>query len=336
MRFLQNNERKIDMTFEKSNQQKTVENFNDLAEEWMKAKMHCIKQSTLLKYKHLLETHILPYFKNVSITCIDTILINNTMMQIYEEHKDHLAYSTFRSIFYLIRTVTSYGVAMGYYDQLYYNFRIVDRSAEKEIQILTPYQEQMILRQITFFNKPNHLGILLSLCTGLRLGEVCSLKVEDIDFDAKIIRVNKTVQRLTVPETGKTELIVTDPKSNHSNRQIPLSDFLNDILISYNIDRYNKEHYILTNADKPYEPRTLEYAFQRITESCGFNGLHFHCLRHTFATKCIDSGFDVKMVSEILGHASVSFTLNRYVHPSIDSKREKMKLLDAQWNKIYQ
>ena len=307
------------MNSENCIQQKAAENFIDLAEEWINAKTHCIKQSTVLKYKHLLEKHFFPYFHDVSITCIDTIMINQKMMQIYEENQNHLSYSTFRTIFHLIRTVTSYGVAMGYYNPVYYNFKITDRFTRKEIQVLTPYQEQMILRAITFCNKPNHLGIIMSLCTGLRLGEVCSLKTEDIDFDAKIIRVNKTVQRLAIPETGKTELIITDPKSSHSNRAIPLCDFLYKILLSYNVDKYNQDHYVLTNSEKPYEPRTLEYAFQRITENCGFDGLHFHCLRHSFATKCIDSGFDVKMVSEILGHASVSFTLNRYVHPSIDS-----------------
>lgn len=305
--------------------------FMSLAAEWLQVKSHRIKESTLSKYELLTNTHIKSYFENVPLTEISTALVNKKMMKLYEEKQDNLSYSTFRSIFYLIRAITTYGVTMGYYQQVYYNFEIADRTPQKDVQILNPSQEQEIIKIALNVQCSNHLGILLSLCTGLRLGEVCALSASDIDFRTRTIIVQKTVQRLSDQERSQTRLVVTEPKSRYSNREIPLSTFLYEILISYHVNEYGRKNYILTNSDYPYEPRTLQYAFQRITEKCGFDDLHFHCLRHTFATKCIRSGFDIKMVSEILGHASVSFTMNRYVHPSMEAKKEKMSILDQSW-----
>ena len=310
---------------------KSPNDFMSLAYEWLQAKSHRIKESTLSKYEHLTDTHIKEYFEGMPLTDINTALVNKKMMEMYEEKQSDLSYSTFRSIFYLIRAITTYGVTMGYYQQVYFNFEIADRTPQKDVQILNPTQEQEIIRIALTAQCSNHLGILLSLCTGLRLGEVCALSASDIDFGSRTIIVQKTVQRLSDQETNQTRLVVTEPKSRRSNRAIPLPTFLYEILVSYHVNEYGKKNYILTNSDCPYEPRTLQYAFQRITEKCGFDDLHFHCLRHTFATKCIRSGFDVKMVSEILGHASVSFTMNRYVHPSMEAKKEKMSILDQIW-----
>lgn len=310
---------------------KSPNDFISLSAEWLQSKSHKIKESTLNKYRHLTDTHIISYFADVKITDVSTALVNKKMMEMYEDKYDYLSYSTFKSIFYLIKAITNYGVTMGYYKPIYFNFEIMERTAQKKIQILSPSQEKEIIRLALTSHTPNHLGILISLCTGLRLGEVCALSVSDINFRTKTVFVKKTVQRLSHQGVQHTDLVVSKPKSTHSNREIPLSTFLYEVLVSYHINEYSKNNYILTNSECPYEPRTLQYAFQRITERCGFNNLHFHCLRHTFATKCIRSGFDIKMVSEILGHASVSFTMNKYVHPSMDAKKEKMRILDKSW-----
>jgi len=302
-----------------------------LAEEWLQAKSHRIKESTLIKYENLTNTHIKSFFDGVALSDVSTALINKKMIEMYENGLSDFSYSTFKSIFYLVKAITTYGVTMGYCQHVYFSFEIADRTQQKEVQVLSPFQEQEIIKAALSVECSNHLGILLSLCTGLRLGEVCALSVSNIDFEARTIEVQKTVQRLSNQNSDRSRLVITEPKSRHSVREIPIPAFLYEVLVSYNIDQYEKEKFVLTNTECPYEPRTLQYAFQRIVEKCGFTDLHFHCLRHTFATKCIRSGFDIKMVSEILGHASVSFTMNKYVHPSMDAKQEKMSILNQSW-----
>lgn len=106
-------------------------------------------------------------------------------------------------------------------------------------------------------------------------------------------------------------------------------------MLSYSIEQLPESHFILSKSTTPYEPRTLQYAFHRIMSKCGYSGFHFHCLRHTFATKCVQAGFDIKTLSEILGHSSVSFTMNRYVHSGIEEKRKQMDLLNKKWNDLW-
>jgi len=319
------------MNLLKSGFSKVPKDYMSLSEEWLQVRAYRIKKSTLCKYENLIQLYIAQYFQGISVKQITSPLINQKMMELYNENKERLAYSTFRSIFYLIRAITTYGVSMGYYSQVYINFEIVDHTGNKEIQVLNDSQEQRIIHKVLETQSANHLGILLSLCTGLRLGEVCALTVEDIDLFNRVINVRKTVQRISEKEHRATHLTLTEPKSKHSKRTIPLSDFLYNILVSYHINEYEKGCFILTKTTIPFEPRTLQYAFKRITKECGYDNLHFHCLRHTFATKCVRLGFDIKMVSEMLGHANVSFTLNRYVHPNLEAKKAKMQILDQCW-----
>lgn len=322
------------MNTEKIGNRNIPKDFISLSQEWLQLRSYRIKRSTLIKYDYLLQLHVNRYFNGICVKDIDTVLINNKMMEVYNDNKDKLSYSTLKSIFYLIRAITSYGVSMGYYSQIYFNFEIVDHSIRQAVQVLSERQEKKIIQNILVNQSANHLGVALSLCTGLRLGEVCALSVDDIDFKKGEISVKRTVQRLSDQENRYTMLNISEPKSIHSCRTIPLSDFLYNILTVYQVRELDKGTYILTKSKSPYEPRTLQYGFKRIAKSCGYHDLHFHCLRHTFATKCVNSGFDIKTVSEILGHSSVAFTLNRYVHPSMEVKKKQMKLLDQSWNKF--
>lgn len=322
------------MNIESTGNRNVPKNFMALSQEWLQLRSYRIKRSTLIKYDYLIQRHINQYFNHIGLKDIDSILINNKMMEVYNDNKEKLSYSTLKSIFYLIRAITSYGVGMGYYSQVYFNFEIADHSIRQDVQVLSERQEKKIIQNILTNQSANHLGVALSLCTGLRLGEVCALTVNDIDFKNREISVKRTVQRLSDQEGNYTSLNVSEPKSVHSCRKIPLSDFLYKILIDYHVRDLEKGVFVLTQSEIPYEPRTLQYGFKRIAKTCGYHDLHFHCLRHTFATKCVNSGFDIKTVSEILGHASVAFTLNRYVHPSMEVKKKQMKLLDQSWNEF--
>lgn len=167
------------------------------------------------------------------------------------------------------------------------------------------------------------IAVLLCLYTGLRLGELCALKWSDLDFDSMCLAINRTVQRIAVQgHKTRTVLLETDPKSESSKRIIPLNAEMTGLLIQLK----GGKPYIF-GEEKPLDPRTMQYQFKRILKEAGVDGRNFHVLRHTFATNCVENRMDVKALSEILGHSDVKITLNRYVHPTMDSKREQMETL---------
>lgn len=171
-------------------------------------------------------------------------------------------------------------------------------------------------------------GVLLCMYTGIRIGEVCALKWESIDFSEGILSIRETLQRIQVMDVGackKTKIVITEPKSKKAIRDIPLPGFVLEYATSL---KQNPKSYILTGcSDRYIEPRSLQYTFKKYTKECGLTDVNYHALRHTFATRCIELGFDVKTLSELLGHSSVNITLNRYVHSSMDTKKTNMKRL---------
>lgn len=171
------------------------------------------------------------------------------------------------------------------------------------------------------------MGILLCLYTGLRLGEICALTWKDILMDEQCLYIHQTMQRIQVKDnTGKkTAVIIMPPKSGCSIRRISIPDEIRQLLSQ--IQKQDKA-YLLTGMVHSYvEPRNMENRFKAVTKECNIIDVNFHALRHTFATRCVELGFDVKSLSEILGHASVNITMNRYVHPSMEHKKKNMNLL---------
>ncbi len=173
-------------------------------------------------------------------------------------------------------------------------------------------------------------AILLCLFTGMRLGELCALKWSDIDCINRTVTVNRTVQRISATgHISKTILMETSPKSESSKRTIPLTDPVLERLRKLKGDK----PYIF-GEDKPLDPRTMQQRFKRLLKEAGVDDRNFHTLRHVFATNCIENGMDVKALSEILGHADVKITLNRYVHPTMDTKRQQLGILSDYYGQI--
>ena len=170
------------------------------------------------------------------------------------------------------------------------------------------------------------IGILTAIYTGMRIGEICALKWEHIDLNKKLINVKQTLQRVYV-EKKKTKVIITPPKTKTSERKIPIPQILYDELKRQSVN-YSKQAYVTTGLEDKYiEPRSFQYVYKKALETCEVKYRNFHCLRHTFATRCIRAGMDIKSLSEVLGHADVNITLNRYVHSSYDSKKKFMEKL---------
>ena len=178
---------------------------------------------------------------------------------------------------------------------------------------------------------PFKFGVLLSLYTGIRVGELCALQWEDFDLAHSKLKIRKTMQRIQDLGNGsvsKTKIVITEPKSQCSIREIPLPLFIVDVAKKF---ASNPKAYILTGTDRYIEPRTMQNRFKSYVKECNVEPANFHVLRHTFATRCVEVGFEVKSLSEVLGHANVNITLNRYVHSSFELKHSNMNKLASQY-----
>ena len=180
----------------------------------------------------------------------------------------------------------------------------------------------MVQKLISYLLQKNHekdMGILLSLYTGIRIGELCALKWGDINFNKNYIVINKTIQRIYIKNKKVSKLILTPPKTKNSMRIVPVNPEFIEKLKEF---KKNDGYYVLTSTNSPLEPVSLRKYYYRVLRKAGISRVSFHTLRHTFASNCIRLGCDYKTVSELLGHASVNITLNIYVHSQLNQKKK--------------
>lgn len=298
--------------------------FCTVCEEWLHKVEQTRKYSTYIKYKTLYQCHIQRQFSNDNLTQITNEHIQNglTVLDISD--------STRHSVLAVIRQ------ALCYAEERYNHpaTLIVNKSIQKKNRSIEVMNRTEQVRLMQFLHRDMDIskaGIFLCLSTGLRLGEVCALRWSDIDAEQKLLHVNRTVQRIESKEgLQKTVLLETSPKSIFSNREIPMPDDLLSLLMAL---KKTGQKYVLC-MDKPMEPRTYQNHFKKYLRIINAPDYNFHILRHTFATNCVDNGMDIKSLSEILGHSDVQITLNRYVHPSMDTKRKYINALSANYGQL--
>lgn len=168
------------------------------------------------------------------------------------------------------------------------------------------------------------LPVLISILTGMRIGEVIGLRWGDVDFEHNLISVERNVTRAQDPVTGKDRLFVGAPKTANGYREIPVLPLLRRVFRQVGGRDPEKHHYIcgaLNDKAEPRLPSVVRDSYKRFLKRHRLPKINFHGLRHTYATLLVESGSDIKTISTLLGHSNVSLTLNLYVHPSLDSKR---------------
>lgn len=309
--------------------QKSSTLFCHLAHEWQQSIASQVKESTRNKYGNLLDSYIIPAIGGKPINSLTHDIIEeqaNRLLVAGGRNGTGLSPKTISDILSVIRCVLKYASRNG--KQIVCDAGSIQvRRHPNEMRVLSRY-EQASLCQYIYGNLDAYtIGILLSLFTGIRIGELCALRWEDISLEEQTIRIHQTLQRVQDKSNGlqKTKIVITTPKSASSIRTIPLPDNLVKILKNY---KAVDSGYFLTNSlDRFIEPRTMQYRFKTVLKNSSVEPANFHSLRHTFATRCIELGFDVKSLSEILGHASVNITMNRYVHPSLELKKQNMQRL---------
>lgn len=299
--------------------------FGDIVNEWLIKIEKSKKPSTYIKYLYIykayLENILSEYpVNNLTADCLQNILADRTTDR---------SESIQKSIYSVVSGALNYS-AKNYHTPPVVLKRKVTLPSSKKLSIYSQTEQTALLRYLYENMDIKKMGIVLCLSTGLRLGEVCALKWEDIDLQNKILNVNHTVQRIPVSNmASKTVLCEGRPKTSCSQREIPLSDEMVLLLSRFR----HPDKYVLKNSC-PLEPRTYQYQFQKYQKQAGIPCRNFHVLRHTFATNCIGNGVDIKSLSEILGHSNVQITLNKYVHPTLDTKRQHMNTISSAYSRI--
>lgn len=290
--------------------------FYDLFDEWLNYKRTKVKESTYFNYSFVINESFKKYFQNVSLEEVK----NLDFYSIIDELKQKVSRKTLRDRISILKSVLRYGERK--YDM---DFKIdlitMPTIYNKEIEVLTEREKNRITKYLLNTENIKELGILISLYTGLRIGEVCALRWKNIDFEKKLIEVERTVQRIYIGEKN-TKLLFTEPKTVKSIRKVPIAEVLLKKLKETK-QFYSKDAFILTGTETRFmEPITYRFTYKKCLRNCRISYKKFHCLRHTFATRCIRAGMDVKSLSEVLGHNNVNVTLSVYVHSSYSVKKK--------------
>ena len=290
--------------------------FRQISELWTEEKRHFVKRSTMSAYMLILENHLLPAFA-------DSTSIDEPAAQAFVigRLESGLCHKSVKDIMIVLKMIARYGAKYGGFSRPDWDIKYPPEEAAKELQVFSLSHQRKLMtfisRNFTFRN----LGILLCLHTGMRIGEVCALTWGDIDVRQGTISVNKTIERLyVVGGERRTELVISTPKTKNSHRAIPMTRDLVKMLKPLKAI-VNDEFYVLTNEAYPTEPRTYRNYYKKLLRRLDIPELKFHGLRHSFATRCIESHCDYKTVSVILGHANIATTLNLYVHPNFEQKK---------------
>jgi integrase len=296
--------------------------FKNVAQEWVQEKRNFVKESTILAYELSIDNHLIREFGELDITKIDEGLIQTF---VFKKIKNGLKEKTVKDLVVLLKMILKFSAKKNYRKKELIEVIVPAKEHQKGLDVLSN-QEQKKLLEYLFNNKsPRNIGILICFFTGIRIGEICALKWEDIDIKTNTITINKTLSRV-YSKKEKSKIIITSPKTKSSNRTIPFPKLIKEIFKAMK-SLCKPIDYVISGSDKPVEPRTYRNHFNKVLDSVGVHRIKFHGTRHTFATRCIENNADYKTLSEILGHSNISTTLNVYVHPDENQKRnciEKM------------
>ncbi len=296
--------------------------FLNILYQWLNSKKD-IKIQSYQKYENLIRLNIKDNLGNITIANLDKF----TIINFFEElNKKSISISTQKTLFYIIKSTLSYAYQNRYCKYIDLN-DIKFKTSNSKIQVFSKEVQQKLEEELKCKTNIRKMCLLLCLYTGLRIGEIVGLKWEDIDFNTNSLEIKRTIERIRNNDKtikSKTILIESTPKSITSERIIPIPSFLIEFLKKY---KSNDNYYLLSGDETLYDPRQFEAFYKRILKKININYVNFHTLRHTFATRSIESKMDIKTLSEILGHSSIEITLKLYVHPSYELKKQSIEKL---------
>lgn len=301
--------------------------FIEAVRKWLEEKEPSIKEQTYRRYQQCIDTHIIPYFGDVKCSAITQNTVDDFLKQKRLsgrlDGKGGLSQSTIRGMCIILQSILlfAYQKKMGIPEMIQIKKPRVNK---KKISVLKPNEQKRLETVLLEVPTDTNLAIYLALHTGMRIGEICALHWSDIDWDERLLFVRSTVIR-----NKNGQLVIASPKSETSQRAIPLTRQLVNLLAAEHERSCSEFVFSSPRKDTFLNPRTLQYRFQTLLTRLGISRISFHALRHTFATRWIEFGMDVKSLSEVLGHAGVQITLDIYVHSSDKLKREAIEKLEG-------
>lgn len=308
----------------------------DAVEIWLNDKQAYWKPTTYATYYQIVNKYIIPGLGNLHIDHIDEQQLEQFLADIRAKQKGKLLSNRYlHNICAVILKAISYNKK-----KYHYTIDIPENpvAINGKRQMILPGEKDMAVLEkflIDHIYDSTCLGILIAFYTGIRIGEVCALTWKDVNLREELIYIRRNIQRVKTGDGQKnnTQILLQTPKTNNSLRIIPIPPVLLSLLRKY---QRSEEEYIIQGKKKPWtEPRTLQYRFAAILKKCGIENFNFHMLRHAFATRCIAEGFDVKSLSEILGHSSIQITLSLYVHSNLQRKKQLMQKIDFYFYQSY-
>ena len=294
---------------------------SQLVEEWLYLNKNRLKSSTYQRYCGYMKNHIKDVIGKVQVIYFTTFSVHEFALN---REKTGLSRQSINSVLIFLHSCLKYGHRQ-------YNLPLPEfkyfSCYPKEMRVLSLTEQNKLVEYLKKDMDIYKFGVLFALYTGLRIGELCALQWEDIDNN--YITVKHTILRLQKEDGTGTELVMGTPKTRNSQRIIPIPSILNEFLEYFRVQQQGQK-YLLGMDFKPIaEPRTMQNKFKKYIKAVGIEGATFHTLRHTFATRCVEVGFEVKSLSEILGHSNIQLTLSRYVHSSMQLKQENMEKLSV-------
>lgn len=290
---------------------------------WLEARRPSIKESSYAGYRHKLEKHLIPYFDKMKYNRLD---LSGISKFITDKLTEGLSPKYISDMVIMVKSAARWAEITYNYANQVKNAKLPKKKT-KEASFFSPAEQKKIISTVRAEHSNTGCGVMLTLFTGMRIGETCALKWADIDFDEKMLHVTKTVQRIaTFGSESKSAVKVTAPKSESSVRDIPLPNFLIDMLREY---RGKDTDYILSGTEKVVEPRCFSNRYKALLKKADVPSRKYHSLRHTFAVNALHQDFDIKTLSELLGHSNANITMSVYLHSSMDRKSACMDRLQA-------
>ena len=295
--------------------------FISITYEYLNEIKYSIKQRTYLFYCQIAEIYLSKYF-DVDIKELSNEVVNEIILTKLIDYSS----STLKLIIGLIKRVLAFAYGKGcLVNPIIIKGKIRNKSY-KSVQALDRQEQQKLEDYILNNKKFYHYGVLVSLYTGIRIGELLSLKWDKVNTKDKVIYIETTTCKIS--QNHKTIDLVDLPKTNSSMRQIPITPYLNKMLIELKNYQQNKSEYVISKSlGKKIDVRTYQASFERLLKKLNIKHYGFHSLRHTFATRLLENNVDIKTISELLGHSSPSITLNRYVHSNLQNKIKALQIL---------
>ena len=296
---------------------------------WHESRRNMVKPSTFMNYEILYKLYVMSLLGQSQVNRLTAAKLNTYVSELLThggKHQQGLSAKTIQTVIIMMKAIFRFGEQN--YD-LYHPAREIftPKSDVREPDTFTP-REIKTIREMAMRSVASVFGVLLCLYCGLRIGEICGLMWSDIDLTAHTLKICRTVQRIQNPDgnSPKTAVVFGKPKSARSIRTIPIPRFMWNRLTELK-EQATAGSYFLTGTAHLTEPRAYRYRYKKLLYTLKIPYRNFHVTRHTFGTECIACGIDAKTVSELLGHSGVKITLERYVHSSLEYKRNQIEKL---------